>query len=116
MASLRVEGSVLRVELRPVEVVGSFHGSFAVPVSAIRGVWVTDQPLAELRGIRAPGTGLPGVIMLGTWRYRGGKDFVALYARQPAIVVDLHDAGFNRLLLSMPDPEYAANLLQRYLL
>ena len=38
-----------------------------------------QQPFRELSGLRAPGTGLPGVIALGTWRGRGQKDFAALF-------------------------------------
>ena len=43
------------------------------------GARAVEDPWAELRGIRSPGTGWPKRIALGTWRFSGGKDFVALY-------------------------------------
>ena len=103
MAMLRREGDELVVLLNDLEKVGALHGSVRVPASAVRMVRMTEQPFRELRGIRAPGTGLPGVTALGTWRYRGGKDFAALYRGGPAVIVELNGAEFNRLLVSAQD-------------
>jgi hypothetical protein len=50
--------------------------------------------------MRMPGTGWPGAIALGTWRYGGGKDFAALYRGGPALIVELAGAEFRRLLVS----------------
>jgi len=41
----------------------------------------------------------------GTWRYRGGKDFAALYRGKPAAIVHLRDAPSRRLLVSADDAE-----------
>ncbi len=68
-------------------------------------LYVSRRPFGELRGVRAPGTGVPGRIALGTWRYRGGKDFAALYGGKPAVIVHLRDAPFRRLLVSADDAE-----------
>jgi hypothetical protein len=35
------------------------HGDIRVPLSAVTSVRAVDDPWPELRGIRAPGTGLP---------------------------------------------------------
>ena len=44
------------------------------------------------------------MIALGTWRYRGGKDFAALYRGGPALVVELDEgAPYRRLLVSAHD-------------
>ena len=55
--------------------------------------WARAQVVGELRGLRAPGTGIPGVIALGTWRSKGAKDFAAVYRGGPAVVVELARAG-----------------------
>jgi hypothetical protein len=59
----------------------------------------------ELRGMRAPGTGVPGQVALGTWRHRRGKDFVALYRGRPAVIVRLRGAPFQRLLVADDDAD-----------
>jgi hypothetical protein len=61
-----------------------------------------------LRGVRAPGTGIPGVISLGTRRATGVRDFAAVYRNRPALVIDLDGAGFNRLIVSVDDPAAVA--------
>ena len=100
MATLRREGNELVVRLNDLEKLGSLHGDVRVPWSSVREVRLSEQPFRELGGLRAPGTGLPGVIALGTWRGRGQKDFAALYRGGPAVVVTLEGAPWGRLLVS----------------
>ena len=103
MATLHCEGDELVLRLSPREKLGAVHGDVRVPLKAVRDVALSDAPFAELRGLRAPGTALPRRIALGTWRYRGGKDFAALYRHKPAVIVSLQDAPFGRLLVSADD-------------
>ena len=103
MALLRREGPELVVVLNDLEKAGALRGDVRVPASSVRDVRVADAPFGELQGMRAPGTGLPGVIALGTWRGNGYKDFVALYRGGPAVVVELEGARWRRLLVSAHD-------------
>lgn len=103
MALLRREGPELVVVLNDLEKAGALRGDVRVPASSVRDVRVADAPFSELQGMRAPGTGLPGVIALGTWRGNGYKDFVALYRGGPAVVVELEGARWRRLLVSAHD-------------
>jgi len=106
-----VEGDDIVVKLRPLERLGALRGNFRVPRSAVREVRVSDNPWSELRGIRAPGTGFPGVIALGTRRGGGGRDFTAVYRGRQAVVVDLEGAVFDRLVIAVDNPsEVAAQL------
>jgi hypothetical protein len=108
MATLRIEDGEVVVALSRWEKVSAVHGDVRVPLSSVEDVSVSAQPFGELRGLRAPGAGWPRGIALGTWRYRGGKDFAALYRRRPAVIVGLRDAGFERLLISVDDAEAVA--------
>jgi hypothetical protein len=102
----------LVVQLTPWEKVGALHGDLRVPLSAVRAVSVVGEPWKALRGIRAPGTGWPSWIMLGTARGKFGKDFAAVYRRRPAILVELTNHEFQRLLLCTADPQRDAEALQ----
>jgi hypothetical protein len=53
-----------------------------------------------IRGFRAPGAAIPYVILLGTMRFRGGKDFTAIYKRKPADVYTFSAGEFNRWIVS----------------
>lgn len=103
MARLVVEGSDLVVRLNPLESVGALHRSVRVPLAGVVSVEPSEALWSRLRGLRAPGTGFPGVVALGTWRYSGGKDFAAVY-RGRGVIVELSGAQWKRLLVSVSEP------------
>jgi hypothetical protein len=112
MAALVREGEELVVYLRDLERVGAMSGDVRVPIRCVREVRVTEAPFGEVRGIRAPGTGVPRVVALGTWRGKHGKDFVAVYRGEPGVVVELEGAPFARLIVSGHDAQRVAKDLK----
>jgi len=111
VAKLQVEGDELVVTMHTSEELGALHGSIRVPLAAVRSVRAVDDPWTELRGIRAPGTGIPGVIALGTLRGSFGKDFAAVYHHRPGVVVELQGAEYSRLVVTADDAvEVAARI------
>jgi hypothetical protein len=61
----------------------------------------TEDVVAEIRGMRAPGYGLPGHAAVGTWRGHGYKDFVAVYWKQRrGIVITMKDFPFEQVIVS----------------
>ncbi len=105
MATVDVEGPDVVVRLSPLEKLGAMRGNVRVPLASVTDVRVSDDPWSELRGIRAPGTGIPGVISLCTRRGAGTTDFAAVYRHGPAVVVDTDGARFDRLVVSCADAE-----------
>ena len=103
MADLDVEGSDLVLRMRALEKAEGMHGDIRMPLTAVRAVRSVDDPWPELRGIRAPGTGLPGVIAVGTRRGDFGKDFAAVHGKGPAVVVELDGAAYGRLVVTADD-------------
>ena len=97
------EGDELVLRLSTLEKLGGMRGDIRVPLDAMQDVVVSEDPFGALRGMRAPGTGIPRVIALGTWRYKGLRDFAALYRGKAAVIVHLHDAPFERLFVSADD-------------
>ena len=113
MATLATsQAGELVLRLTPWEKVGALHGDLRVPLSVVRAVSVVAEPWNALRGIRAPGTGWPGWIMLGTTRGKFGKDFAAVYRRRPAVLVELNGQDFQRLLVCTADPQRDAEALR----
>ena len=109
MARLDVEGETLILHLSFLERLGGFvAGDAQVPLRSVRSARAVGDPWGELRGIRMPGTGLPGKIALGTRRFSGGKDFVAVYGKGPGVVVDLAGVEYSRLVVSTREAEQIA--------
>jgi hypothetical protein len=100
MPRFEVDGSELVLRLSVLEKIEGAHGDIAVPLSGVDSVRAVESAWEELRGIRAHGTGVPGVIAVGTRRGGFGKDFAALHGRGPAVVVELEGAPYGRLVAS----------------
>ena len=107
MATVEVGTSGLRVRMSRIERLGAFHDDVVATTANLVDAASVDDVWSFLRGARAPGTGIPGVIMLGTTRQDGVKDFCAVYRHGPGLVVELRDHEFARLLVSLGAPEAA---------
>jgi hypothetical protein len=103
VADLHVDGDDLVLHMSALEKAEGLHGDIRVPLSAVRDVRVVDSAWPELRGMRAPGTGVPDVIAVGTRRGDSGKDFAAVHGRGSAVVVELEGAEYGRLVVTCDD-------------
>jgi len=100
VAQFVIQGSDLVVRLSLMEKVGALHADVRVPLATVRAVRVAADPWTELRGLRAPGTGVPSVISLATRRRSGVRDFAAVYSHTPPVVIDAAGADFDRLVIA----------------
>ena len=105
MADLLIDDECVTLVLSAGERVEAFHGDVKVPRSAVVGARRVPDGLEEIHGIRAPGTALPGVVMVGTWRASGLVTFAACHGRRPAVVLDLAGQPYDRLVVTVDDPE-----------
>jgi hypothetical protein len=111
MAKLLVNDREVTVSLSAVEKLEALHGNVVVPRSAVARVRAVPDGMVEVHGLRAPGTGVRGVIKVGTWRSREGNTFAVCHGRRPAIVLDLVGAPYHRLVVTLDDPEHAVRSL-----
>jgi hypothetical protein len=108
VASFQISPSELHLKLSWVEKIEGAHGDVRVPLASVSEVRAVATAWPELRGIRAPGTGLPGVVAVGTRRGQFGKDFAVVHGKGPAVVVELTDVPFQRLIVTVPDADEVA--------
>jgi len=111
MASLLVSDDMVTVSLSVAEKIEAVHGDVSVPRAAVLSARVVPDGMEEVHGLKMPGTGLPGVIMVGTWRDGQTVTFAVCHGRQPAVVVDLADQVYDRLVVTVEDPEAAVTAL-----
>jgi hypothetical protein len=114
MATLAIDHDELVVRLSQLEQLAAFRGDVHIPLGAVKSVCAEQDPYAFLRGIRAPGTGVPRMCAYGVRLMTGGRpDFAAVHGRGPAVRIDLSDeAPFGRLLVTVDDPESDVASLQ----
>jgi len=102
MAKVIDDGQFLTLKLSLLEKVGALHGEIKVAKTNLMKVEIEENPWQSsvLRGVRAPGTGIPFVILLGTMRARKHKDFTAIYRRRPVEIYTFKDCDFERWIIS----------------
>jgi hypothetical protein len=105
MAHVVVNRDRVRFELSLWEKLGAFANSQEISLFGIESVEIVENPWtsAILKGVRAPGTGIPFVVLLGTMRYRGGKDLCAIYKRRPNAIVTLKSGPYKRWIFEIKD-------------
>jgi hypothetical protein len=108
VANLVITDDTLTVQMSLAEKAEALHRDLTVPRSAVTGARVVEDGLAEVHGLKMPGTGVPGVIMVGTWLSREGSTFAVCHGRGPAIVIDLAGQHVDRIVMTVDSPEEAA--------
>ena len=104
MARLTTTDRSVTLALSRVERLEGFHGDITASAASVTAVRASEDLWPELRGLRAPGTGIPGVISMGTRRGSFGRDFAAVHGRGPGVVVEFDGEPFQRWVISVDDP------------
>jgi len=110
MAKVLISDDAVTVEMSSLEKIEALHGNLTVPRTAVVRARAVPDGLAAVHGMRI-GTGLPGVILVGTVREGDARTFAVCHGRRPAIVVDLAGQPYDRLVITVDNPdELAARL------
>jgi hypothetical protein len=100
MADLKVEGNDVVVRLNAAEALVTWRRQVRVPVACLRMVQVEQCPLSGLSLLRLPGFCVPGVVILGSGRRGGRREFAAVRAGCAAVVMDAEGASWDRVVIS----------------
>jgi len=102
MVTLLLDSTRLEVALSVAERAMAFRrANVLIERTAIAKVQLTDDAWTWLRGVASPGTYLPGLVAMGTWKSAGGNDFAIIRRRRPSVVIDLEGhPEFQRVVLT----------------
>ena len=103
MAQVIEENGELVIRLSLREKIFALHGNPRAKAVDLIATTESENPWSKevLRGVRAPGTGIPYVVLLGTMRFKSGKDFTAIYKRGPVRIYEFKAGEFKRWVVSM---------------
>jgi hypothetical protein len=115
MARLIREGNELVLQLSFWEKLGALHAGPRAPIGSIESIQFVDQLWRSdvLRGVRAPGTAIPYVVLLGTLRGLKYKDFVAMNGRGEGVVLSLKSGPFSRWIFTLKQSKEDIQILQQ---
>lgn len=114
MARVIREGNELVLQLSFWEKMGALNSNPRTSIDAIEKVEFVDQlwGSSALRGVRAPGTAIPYVVLLGTLRGLKFKDFVAMRGKGEGVIITLKSGPFARWIFTLKQSKEDIHLLQ----
>ncbi|MGC7102822.1 hypothetical protein ACPZ19_49845 [Amycolatopsis lurida] len=115
MALVRIDGEDLVVVMEGLNKLWAFKSSVTIPLSNVRGATADPGIAADPKGIRAPGAHLPGVITAGTFHLDGEKIFWDVRDPSKAVVIELADEQYARLVVQVDDPRETVALVEKAL-
>lgn len=99
MIELEIEGDTLLVQLRGWDKIWALKSELRVPLRDITSVR-SDAKLARFpRGLRCPGTYLPGVITAGSYWRRSGWAFWSVRKAKNSIVIETARGKYRRIII-----------------
>ena len=102
MAKVIESANQLQLKLSVLEKIFALHGDFWVDKRLLTKKVMVENPWRRdvIKGFRAPGAAIPFIVLLGTMRYRGGKDFTAIYNRRAADIYEFKNSAYKRWILT----------------
>ena len=113
MVEVTVSSGILNLEVKGWDKLWALKSRLEIPLANIRGVRA-DPRVARgwWKGIRAPGTHIPGVIVAGTFYQDGKRIFCDVHNAENTIVLDLTDERYDQLIVEVADPAAAVSLIK----
>ena len=113
MATISVDGQDLVVEVQGMDKLWALRSRLTVPLAHVRGASLDTSMLAENRGWKMGGSRIPGVIVAGTFVQDGEQVFWDVHDKSKAVVIELHDDTYARLVVEVEDPGATVQLVER---
>ena len=109
MAILVIEGEEIRLQLTPLEQVAAFWPAPKALLSQVQSIQFIDNLWTPqvLQGVRAPGTGIPFVAMIGVMRRLNTKDFCVIKRKKPGVILTFSSGPFQRWIYTLEGTRHA---------
>lgn len=105
MVTIEIKGKQLIVNVQGWDRLWALKSRMTFPIKNISSVHA--EPSTKLgwwKGIRAPGTHIPGVIVAGTYYRKGKRVFWDVKNPKNTVVINLIDERYNQLVVEVDDP------------
>ena len=105
MVTLSVRPPTLEVRVQGWHQLWALKRQLHVPLAAVQSVrHDPDAARGFWKGLRLPGTHVPGLIVAGSYYQSGEWTFYDVVKSQNTVVVELKEADYDRLVVEVADP------------
>jgi hypothetical protein len=113
MAQITVEGDTLVVNVEGLDKLWALKSRLDIPLANVRGATVDPGIVAGFKGIKRSGTNVPGVLTAGTFHTDGERVFWDVHNPTKAIVIELADNDYARLIVQVDNPRDTVALIEK---
>lgn len=115
MAEIAYTEDALIVHVTGWDKVWALKSQLTIPLAHVVGAEaVNDEGHWAWRGVRLPGTHIPGVITAGTFQTDGGRVFWDVHDASRAVVIHLRDDRYTDLVIQVDDPTTVIDAINRH--
>jgi hypothetical protein len=111
VANLLISDDSVTIRLSIAEKAQALHRDLSLPRSAITGVRVVSSGAGAVHGFKLVGSSIPGVLMVGSFKGGEGSTFALCHGNGPGLVLDLTGQHYDRIVLTVDNPEQLASEL-----
>ena len=111
MVDVIIENDKVVFNVKGIHKVLALKSRIEVPREHIASARIDSTVFSIYKGIRAPGTYIPGLITAGTFRKDGKRIFWDVFRKSNAIVVDLVEEKYSQLVIEVAEPAVVINML-----
>ncbi|WP_225830512.1 hypothetical protein [Streptomyces sp. NK08204] len=112
MAHVSIDDGNLIVEIEGLDRLWALKSRLTIPLAHVRGATADPGIVREPKGLRSLGTYVPGVITAGTFHVDGERVFWDVQDPAKAVVIQLSDERYARLVVQVPDPRATVALVE----
>lgn len=110
MVAVTENGNEFIFEIKGFHKIWALKSKIIVSKENIIRAYQNENEFTFWKGFRMPGTEIPGLIAAGTF-YKKGRNFWDVINTKKALVVELKDNYYKKLIIEVENPEAAMQVL-----
>jgi hypothetical protein len=112
MVEVSVNGDKLSLEVKGLDKLWALKSHLEIPLAHIKGVQANPPGVRDwFKGLKSPGTNIPGVITAGTFYQDGKRVFWDVHNPDKAIAIELNDERYNMLIVEVANPDATIGMI-----
>lgn len=115
MVKITVDGENLIILVKGISKVLALRSELTVPLKHVVIAKADPDAVYLPKGLKGPGTRVPGIIYAGTFHKDGEKVFWDVVESKNAIVIELKDDEFKKLVVEVNNPKESIELINSHI-